>query len=68
MDATKVHFDNPAWQTFMARVLNEVCMTLGVNAAASQPRCELYKLLLYESGSQYVLLIENVFVMLTDSP
>ena len=36
----------------MDRVVKEVCGTLGVNFAASQPRCELYKLLLYETGSQ----------------
>ena len=27
---------------------------LGVNLEASKPRCELYKLLLYETGPQYV--------------
>lgn len=52
MDAAQVHFGNPAWQGFMDRVVQEVCQGLGVNYSASRPRCELYKLLLYENGSQ----------------
>lgn len=52
IDGKKVHFDNKAWAPFVSRILGEVCNSLGVNAAASLPRCELYKLLLYEKGSQ----------------
>lgn len=48
----QVSFDNPAWKNFIDRVVQEVCERLGVNIAASRPRCELYKLLLYETGSQ----------------
>ncbi|KIO28616.1 hypothetical protein M407DRAFT_45278, partial [Tulasnella calospora MUT 4182] len=51
MDATDVSFDNPAWKTFIDLVVQEACARLGVNIAASKPRCELYKLLLYEKGS-----------------
>ncbi|KAG8921756.1 hypothetical protein FRC01_014908, partial [Tulasnella sp. 417] len=51
MDATDFSFDNPAWKKFIDRVVQEVCATLGVNISASRPRCELYKLLLYEKGS-----------------
>ncbi|KAJ7623336.1 hypothetical protein FB45DRAFT_925321 [Roridomyces roridus] len=51
MDALKVQFCNPAWNTFMDRVIREVCATLGVNFDASKPRAELYKLLVYETGS-----------------
>lgn len=29
-----------------------ICRALGLDFAAVQPRCELYKLLLYEEGSQ----------------
>jgi hypothetical protein len=47
MDAKDVIFRNVEWQAWMAGVVGEVCQTLGVNAAASRPRAELYKLLLY---------------------
>lgn len=39
----------------MDGVVREVCAALGVNFDASKPRCDLYKLLLYETGSQYVV-------------
>ena len=51
--AIKVSFLNPKWNTFVSQALTQVCQTLGVNFHASQPRAELYKLLLYETGSQY---------------
>jgi hypothetical protein len=51
---TQISFGNPAWDVFIRRSVQEVCAGLGVNYAASQPRCELYKLLLYETGSQCV--------------
>ncbi|KAL1723986.1 hypothetical protein EV715DRAFT_286048 [Schizophyllum commune] len=54
MDASLVHFNNAAWDDFMQRVLKDVCTTLGVNMAVSNPRCELYKLLLYETGSHFL--------------
>ncbi|KAI5830724.1 hypothetical protein K523DRAFT_415626 [Schizophyllum commune Tattone D] len=54
MDASLVHFNNAAWNDFMQRVLKDVCTTLGVNMAVSNPRCELYKLLLYETGSHFL--------------
>lgn len=38
----------------MSGVAMSACGALGVNYVASAPRCELYKLLLYETGSQYV--------------
>lgn len=53
----QVRFDNPAWDTFLKGVVKEVCAALGVDFAESKPRCDLYKLLLYETGSQYVLYI-----------
>lgn len=53
-DHIQVSFRNPTWSVWLQRVVTEVCSSLGVNHAASQPRCELYKLLLYETGSQYV--------------
>lgn len=54
LDASQVRFDNPAWDPFLKRVVQEICTTLGVNIAASEPRCELYKLLLYETGSHFL--------------
>ncbi|KAH9934631.1 uncharacterized protein B0H18DRAFT_1180741 [Fomitopsis serialis] len=51
MDASQVQFHNPAWQGYLQGVVKDVCAELGVNMAVSQPRCELYKLLLYETGS-----------------
>ncbi|KAJ7068789.1 hypothetical protein C8F01DRAFT_1247277 [Mycena amicta] len=54
MDATKVKFCNPAWGPFVERVVREVCTTLGVNFDASKPRAELYKLLVYETGSHFL--------------
>ena len=40
----------------MSEALVSVCAALGVSYAATMPRCELHKLLLYETGSQYVFL------------
>ncbi|GJE87377.1 hypothetical protein PsYK624_034600 [Phanerochaete sordida] len=54
MDGKKVSFVNPKWDTWLAGVVGEVCRTLGVNVAASRPRAELYKLLLYETGSHFL--------------
>jgi hypothetical protein len=52
MDALQVAFRNPEWEPWLQGVVQHVCAELGVNTAASQPRAELYKLLLYETGSQ----------------
>ncbi|KAJ8072943.1 hypothetical protein PM082_019806 [Marasmius tenuissimus] len=54
MDESKVQFQEPRWKSFMDRVVQEVCQALGVNVQASQPRCELYKLLVYETGSHFL--------------
>ncbi|KAI1793097.1 hypothetical protein LXA43DRAFT_281235 [Ganoderma leucocontextum] len=53
IDGKDVQFDNRAWAAFMDQVVHTVCETLGVNYDASQPRCDLYKLLLYEEGSHF---------------
>jgi hypothetical protein len=52
IDAGKVSFQNPLWVTFISKVVPKVCGALGVNMEASKPKCELYKLLLYQPGSQ----------------
>ncbi|KAF7352874.1 Zn(2)-C6 fungal-type domain-containing protein [Mycena venus] len=55
MDASQIHFDNPAWKTFIHQVSQEVCLKLGLAAGqASTVRCEPYKLLLYETGSHFL--------------
>ena len=52
----QVAFENGDWDKFMEETVKEVCAALGVNHSASRPRCELYKLLMYETGSQCVFL------------
>ncbi|KZT67691.1 hypothetical protein DAEQUDRAFT_672681 [Daedalea quercina L-15889] len=54
MDANQVQFRNPAWNGFLQGVVDNVCAELGVNVAVSKPRCEHYKLLLYETGSHFL--------------
>lgn len=43
---------NSARKKFVDEAAVEVYRALGVNHGASQPRCDLYKLLPYETGSQ----------------
>jgi hypothetical protein len=58
MDASKVEFLNEDWDEWIQEdVVKEVCAALGVNVEASKPRAELYKLLVYETGSQYAVLL-----------
>ncbi|KAF7789415.1 hypothetical protein EIP86_000359 [Pleurotus ostreatoroseus] len=54
LDADKVAFRNHAWSLWLQNVVRDVCVALGVNYAASQPRCELYKFTLCGTGSQYL--------------
>lgn len=51
---TQVAFGNSWWDTWIESRVKNVCRGLCVNYESSQPRCELYKLLLYETGSQCV--------------
>ncbi|KAJ7488843.1 hypothetical protein FB451DRAFT_1552810 [Mycena latifolia] len=51
--ADAVQFVNPAWNKFMAEdIVKEVVQALGISCAPA-PRCELHKLLLYETGSHF---------------
>jgi hypothetical protein len=54
IDGSKVAFDNKGWNEFMNQtVVKSVCNALGVQVSpTSPPRAELYKLLLYQDGSQ----------------
>lgn len=55
LEPEKIQFNNPAWDRwFKKSVLTKVCADLGV-PTDPMPRAELYKMLLYETGSQYVL-------------
>jgi hypothetical protein len=62
MDAPLVRFENSSWVVWVMSVVREVYAELGVNWEASRLRCELYKLLVYETGSQYVQ-ISSVLVI-----
>lgn len=54
VDPANVSFLNAAWNKHIdTTVCAEVCASLGVSISA--PKMELYKLLLYETGSQYVI-------------
>ena len=54
IDASRVTLKNPGWVTFLNGVVDMVWKGLGVAPFTTRPKCELYKLLLYEKGSQYV--------------
>jgi len=59
IEPVKIKFDNPAWAQYVQDLsVNVVCKALGVSQKA--PRCELYKLLLYEVGSQYVAACHSI--------
>ena len=53
VEPERVAFENPEWVNFVnGKVCNDVCKALGVSVGSSPPKMELYKLLLYEKGSQ----------------
>jgi hypothetical protein len=53
IEPAKVAFENPAWTPWLENfVFSSVWSGLGVAPSKTTPRCELYKLLLYEQGSQ----------------
>ncbi|KAI0756375.1 hypothetical protein C8Q80DRAFT_26289 [Daedaleopsis nitida] len=52
ISASKVHFDNPEWDTFIDRAGHDACNALGVPLEASQSHCELTKLLVRTSGTR----------------
>jgi hypothetical protein len=55
LNSLQITFKNQAWSKWVnSTVLPAVCEKLGVNIEASKPRAELYKLLVYEKGSQCV--------------
>ena len=53
IDASRVKFDNPNWLTYVQDLaVKTVCSSLRVKKYDTPPKCELYKLLIYETGSQ----------------
>jgi hypothetical protein len=55
LNPLQITFQNQAWSKWVnSTVLPAVCEQLGVNIKTSKPRAELYKLLVYEKGSQCV--------------
>lgn len=52
LEPSKFTIKNPSWENFIAKMVCEACKGLGINIEASKPKAELYKLLLYETGSQ----------------
>lgn len=53
IEPSKVTFKSAKWTPWLERtVFSKIWNSLGVAPCTSQPRCELYKLLLYETGSQ----------------
>lgn len=53
IEPERIAFGNSEWVNFInGAVCNDVCKALGVSVGISPPRIELYKLLLYETGSQ----------------
>lgn len=55
IDASNIRFLNPNWApTIQDWVEKEVWSGLGCAPFTSRPRCELYKLLLYKPGAQWV--------------
>ncbi|KAJ3889322.1 hypothetical protein GG344DRAFT_78922 [Lentinula edodes] len=55
IEPARVSFGNAAWQTWMEEtVVRGVATALGVPFSTTPPKCELYKLLLYEQDSHFL--------------
>ena len=54
IDPSRFSLRNSNWASFQNDIVNTVWKGLGVAPFNVRPRCELCKLLLYETGSQYV--------------
>jgi hypothetical protein len=53
IEPASVKFSNPKWAAFVYQVATQTVWTaLGVAPFTKRPRCELYKLLLYQPGGQ----------------
>ncbi|KAF8345455.1 hypothetical protein F5887DRAFT_1192178 [Amanita rubescens] len=55
IDASRVKLDNLNWLTYVQDVaVSAVCSSLRLKKYDTPPRCELYKLLIYETGSHFL--------------
>ncbi|KAF9044406.1 hypothetical protein BJ165DRAFT_198051 [Panaeolus papilionaceus] len=55
IDPASISFTNPAWERFVDEVATKKVWTaLGVAPYSTKPKCELYKLLLYQKGSHFL--------------
>ncbi|KAF9044405.1 hypothetical protein BJ165DRAFT_1390309 [Panaeolus papilionaceus] len=54
IEPAHVSFQNPKWKTFVDETAMKVWKALGVAPNKTRPRCELYKLLLYQTGSHFL--------------
>ena len=53
IDAARVKFENPNWCGYVQDLaVKTICSKLGSTRYDTPPRCELYKLLVYETGSR----------------
>lgn len=53
IEPAKISFQSALWANFVDKtVVPHIWKALGIAPASTPPRCELYKLLLYETGSQ----------------
>ena len=53
IEPSNIKFLNPAWEAYVQNLaMTSVWQGLGVAPYSTLPKCELYKLLLYETGSQ----------------
>lgn len=59
----KISFKNPAWSAFLETVIKKVAIGLGLPPNQPPPRADLYKLLLYKTGSQSVTLPFRTFLV-----
>ncbi|THH20164.1 hypothetical protein EUX98_g8639 [Antrodiella citrinella] len=51
MNATRLKIGNPHWTKLIDKFADSVYTALGVDRVASAPRCDLYGLVLCETGS-----------------
>jgi hypothetical protein len=55
IEPASVSFTNPRWEQYVEQIASKTIWTaLGVAPWTSKPRCELYKLLLYQTGSHFL--------------
>ncbi|KAI0797102.1 hypothetical protein C8Q75DRAFT_226404 [Abortiporus biennis] len=51
IDSSKITIGSKNWPIFMENVAKEVCQALGIDYDSSRPRCELFKLILFDEDT-----------------